>query len=136
MGGWGIVPVVVVAILLVAPQLWLAALCAAILAALSQIDDRRGLPARVRFAAHLAAVAGFVWAHPAPAPCGCWRSLAFLLLWLVNLYNFMDGADGLAGGMTLFGFAGYAIGAAITANPSPELGLACGRSGGRRARAF
>ncbi|MFC6312495.1 glycosyl transferase, partial [Paraburkholderia dipogonis] len=39
-GGWGIVPVVVVATLIVAPHLWLAALCAAVLAAVSQIDDR------------------------------------------------------------------------------------------------
>jgi len=120
-GGWGIVPVVVVATLIVAPHLWLAALCAAVLAAVSQIDDRRGLPARVRFAAHLAAVAIFVWAHPAPAPLWLLAALSFLLLWLVNLYNFMDGADGLAGGMTLFGFAGYATGAALTAHPSPEL---------------
>ena len=50
-GGWGIVPV--------ARgrdagrrrrRLWLAAAGAAFLAAVSQIDDRRGLPARVRFA--------------------------------------------------------------------------------------
>jgi len=121
MGGWGIVPVVVLATLIVAPHLWLAALCAAVLAAVSQIDDRRGLPARVRFAAHLAAVAIFVWAHPAPAPLWLLAALSFLLLWLVNLYNFMDGADGLAGGMTLFGFAGYAAGAALTAHPSAEL---------------
>lgn len=120
-GGWGIVPVAVVATLLVAPQLWLAALCAALLAAVSQIDDRRGLPARVRFAAHLAAVAVFVWAHPAPVPAWLLAVLSFLLLWLVNLYNFMDGADGLAGGMTLFGFAGYAVGAAVGAHPSAEL---------------
>ncbi|NJN69629.1 MAG: glycosyltransferase family 4 protein [Nitrospira sp.] len=27
-----------------------------------------------------------------------------ILLWMANLYNFMDGMDGLAGGMTFFGF--------------------------------
>jgi UDP-N-acetylmuramyl pentapeptide phosphotransferase/UDP-N-acetylglucosamine-1-phosphate transferase len=27
-----------------------------------------------------------------------------VLLWMANLYNFMDGMDGFAGGMTLFGF--------------------------------
>lgn len=32
-----------------------------------------------------------------------------LLIWSANLYNFMDGIDGLAGGMALFGFSGYAI---------------------------
>ena len=28
-----------------------------------------------------------------------------VVVWSTNLYNFMDGADGLAGGMTLIGFA-------------------------------
>ncbi|HEU5408887.1 MAG TPA: hypothetical protein VFU48_14055, partial [Nitrospira sp.] len=27
-----------------------------------------------------------------------------VLLWMANLYNFMDGIDGFAGGMTFFGF--------------------------------
>jgi len=43
---------------------------------------------------------------------------SFLLLWLINLYNFMDGADGLAGGMTLFGFGAYTIAAA---NAAPDV---------------
>lgn len=29
---------------------------------------------------------------------------ALVLLWMANLYNFMDGMDGFAGGMTFFGF--------------------------------
>ena len=98
-GGWGIVPVAVAATLLLAPSLWYAALGTAFLAAISQIDDRRGLPARVRFAAHLIAVVGLVVLFPAIAPWWVLVILAFLMLWLVNLYNFMDGADGLAGGM-------------------------------------
>ena len=39
------------------------------------------------------------------------------MIWLVNLYNFMDGADGLAGGMALFGFGGYAL-AALRGGPA------------------
>jgi UDP-N-acetylmuramyl pentapeptide phosphotransferase/UDP-N-acetylglucosamine-1-phosphate transferase len=31
------------------------------------------------------------------------------VVWMVNLYNFMDGMDGLAGGMTVIGFASYAL---------------------------
>lgn len=31
------------------------------------------------------------------------------IIWMVNLYNFMDGMDGFSGGMTVFGFAGYAV---------------------------
>ncbi len=123
-GGWGIVPAALIAIALLAPSLWLVALCAAWLAAVSQIDDRRGLPARVRFGAHLIAVLALVIAYPASAPWWALAVVAFLMLWLVNLYNFMDGADGLAGGMALFGFGGYAIAALAGPAPLPALGWA------------
>lgn len=123
-GGWGIVPVVVIAMLLVAPSLWFVALATAFLAAVSQIDDRRGLPARVRFAAHLAAVVALAVLFPAAVPWLGLAALAFLMIWLVNLYNFMDGADGLAGGMALFGFAGYAVAALLSDHRMPELALA------------
>lgn len=31
------------------------------------------------------------------------------IIWMINLYNFMDGSDGLAGGMTLIGFSCYGL---------------------------
>ncbi|MBU7437403.1 MraY family glycosyltransferase [Paraburkholderia fungorum] len=124
-GGWGIVPVAVILIWIAAPALWLPALLAALLAALSQVDDRRGLPARVRFGGHAAAVTALVVIYPADVPWWALAALAFLLVWLVNLYNFMDGSDGLAGGMALFGFGGYAIGASVSAHPDSTLALAC-----------
>jgi UDP-N-acetylmuramyl pentapeptide phosphotransferase/UDP-N-acetylglucosamine-1-phosphate transferase len=123
-GGWGIVPVAVVAILLAAPSLWFAVLGTAFLAAVSQLDDRRGLPARIRFAAHMIAVVALIVCYPVAAPWWLLAALAFLMIWLVNLYNFMDGADGLAGGMALFGFSGYAVGALVGGHPMPELALA------------
>lgn len=122
-GGWGIVPVTVLAILLAAPSLTCAALATGFLATVSQVDDRRGLSARVRFTAHLIAVVAFVALYPAAAPWWLLAGLAFLMLWLVNLYNFMDGADGLAGGMALFGFSGYAVAALVGGRPMPELAL-------------
>lgn len=124
-GGWGITPVVVLAILLLAPSLWLIAAGAAFLAAVSQIDDRRGLPARVRFAAHFIAVLALIVVYPASVPWWCLAGLAFLMLWLVNLYNFMDGSDGLAGGMALFGFGAYAIAALLGPAPMRELSWSC-----------
>jgi UDP-N-acetylmuramyl pentapeptide phosphotransferase/UDP-N-acetylglucosamine-1-phosphate transferase len=123
-GGWGIVPVAVVLIWLVAPALWLPALAAALLAALSQIDDRRGLPARVRFGGHAAAVAALVAVYPVDVPWWALAAMSVLLVWLVNLYNFMDGSDGLAGGMTMFGFGGYAVAASLPAHGDPALALA------------
>ncbi|WP_175656135.1 MraY family glycosyltransferase [Burkholderia ambifaria] len=123
-GGWGIVPVCVVALLVLTPHLWLIAAAAAGLAALSQVDDRRGLPARVRFSAHLAAVVALIVVFPADAPWWLLAGVGFVMVWLTNLYNFMDGADGLAGGMALFGFVAYAVAAMMGANPLPDLAVA------------
>ncbi|MGI4816277.1 MAG: MraY family glycosyltransferase [Janthinobacterium lividum] len=110
-GGWGIVPAIILAIVVWAPQFaWLAA-GTAVLAAISQIDDRRGLSARVRFGAHAMVVIAMVLAYPAAAPWWQLAVLVVLLVWLINLYNFMDGMDGLAGGMTVLGFAAYALAA-------------------------
>lgn len=123
-GGWGIVPVVTVGIVALAPSLWLVALCAVFLAAISQIDDRRGLPARVRFVAHLVAVVLVIAMYPPPAPVWTWPILVLLMVWLINLYNFMDGADGLAGGMAFFGFGTYGAAALMHPHPMLDAGLA------------
>jgi UDP-N-acetylmuramyl pentapeptide phosphotransferase/UDP-N-acetylglucosamine-1-phosphate transferase len=129
-GGWAIAPVAVAAILLVAPALWFVAAATALLAAVSQFDDRSGLPARVRFPAHMLAVIGLVVFYPAAAPWWALAFLALLMIWLVNLYNFMDGADGLAGGMALFGFAGYALAALQGPHSMPELAWVAGALAG------
>nr|WP_205962489.1 glycosyltransferase family 4 protein [Paraburkholderia phosphatilytica] len=123
-GGWGVVPAAALAMSVLTPGLRMAALAVVFLAVVSQVDDRRGLSARARFLAHLVATVGFVALFPAPAPWWLLAILAFLMIWLVNLYNFMDGADGLAGGMALFGFGGYAIAALISVHPQPELAVA------------
>lgn len=44
----------------------------------------------------------FEW--PLPPPVGALLAV-FFLLWMINLYNFMDGMDGLAGGMAVIGFS-------------------------------
>ncbi|MCG5075218.1 MraY family glycosyltransferase [Paraburkholderia tagetis] len=132
-GGWGMMPVIVLAILILAPSMWLIAVGVAFLAAVSQIDDRRGLPARVRFAAHFVAVMAVIVVYPAPVPWWCLAGLVFLMLWLVNLYNFMDGSDGLAGGMALFGFGAYAVAALFGPAPMRELSWACAAVAGAAA---
>ena len=79
----------------------------ALLALVSWVDDVRGLPAAPRLLAHLAVAAG--WAIGLGLP-PAWAALAVLAIaWSTNLYNFMDGADGLAGGMTAAGFGAMAI---------------------------
>ena len=37
--------------------------------------------------------------------------LVLAVVWITNLYNFMDGSDGLAGGMAMIGFGAYGVAA-------------------------
>jgi UDP-N-acetylmuramyl pentapeptide phosphotransferase/UDP-N-acetylglucosamine-1-phosphate transferase len=93
---------------------------AAALAALSFLDDLYGLPTAVRLCAHLAA-AGFVaWYLLSPMDLAELAAIVLAIAWLTNLYNFMDGSDGLAGGMALVGFGTYGIAAWL----ADELALA------------
>lgn len=102
---------------------------AAALAVVSAADDVRSLPISVRLPAHVAAatVAILAIAGPSRAHAGFGvveSAVAILaIVWMSNLYNFMDGSDGLAGGMTLIGFGTLAVGAAL-AGQWP-LALAC-----------
>lgn len=112
-GGIGVHLGIVLAWMVVAPNLPLPAWIAFVLLLLiSFIDDVRGVPAVLRLAVHLLA-AGIVAASLLPVDFG----VPFVLMaviaiaWMTNLYNFMDGCDGLAGGMTLFGFSFYGIAA-------------------------
>jgi UDP-N-acetylmuramyl pentapeptide phosphotransferase/UDP-N-acetylglucosamine-1-phosphate transferase len=85
---------------------------------LSLFDDMRGLPVRQRLAGHILAVAILVEGSGLPDSQGIVIALAVLLftVWMTNLYNFMDGSDGLAGGMALFGFTFYGIAALFAHN--------------------
>ena len=78
---------------------------AAVLAATSYIDDVRGLPIVFRLVIHLAAAAAFAFAALPAMTLPLLALIVLGILWLANLYNFMDGSDGLAGGMTLLGFS-------------------------------
>ncbi len=83
-------------------------------------DDLRPLSPLIRLAAQLGASGllingGLVWEQLVlpgwVLPFPDWLSLVLSLLltvWMINLYNFMDGMDGLAGGMAVFGFLGLA----------------------------
>ena len=116
LGGIGIA----LAVAAVAPLLWAAPLdvalaLAAILAAISLADDARSLPMFVRLIAHFAAaaiIAATLLGEPARAPDAIVFALAVVAIaWMTNLFNFMDGADGLAGSMAAIGFGAFAIAA-------------------------
>jgi UDP-N-acetylmuramyl pentapeptide phosphotransferase/UDP-N-acetylglucosamine-1-phosphate transferase len=82
---------------------------------ISLLDDMHGLPVQKRLLAHLAAAALLVGGSGLLANHSIVVALVVLLLtvWMTNLYNFMDGSDGLAGGMALFGFGTYGMAAFI-----------------------
>jgi len=89
----------------------------ALVTVVSFLDDRGGLPVWVRFGAQAVAAAIVVWGvglklSSVPIPGVGTMTLGWFagpisvlfLLWMTNLYNFMDGMDGFAGGMTAIGF--------------------------------
>ena len=94
--------------------------CAAALCVLSARDDVRSLPVEVRLPAHLAAAAIAVLALEAPSSWSWWQPLIAVLAigWMANLFNFMDGTDGLAAGMAIVGFGALAV-AAESAHSTP-----------------
>jgi UDP-N-acetylmuramyl pentapeptide phosphotransferase/UDP-N-acetylglucosamine-1-phosphate transferase len=95
---------------------------ALVLAIVSLLDDRVGLPVIPRLTIHIACAAlGIFLVMPETQPAVS-LLLILLLLWSTNLYNFMDGANGLVGGASVIGFgflgwgfflAGYMNDAAI-----------------------
>lgn len=80
---------------------------AALLFLLSLFDDRHSLPVTLRLGAHLLAAALFAAALLGASPLALAGALA--VAWMTNLFNFMDGANGLAGGMAAIGFAAYGL---------------------------
>ena len=108
-----------------------------VLLAVSLLDDLRPLSALLRLLVHSGAaiVVVLFWVKTfglAPgkpsvvigwimSPLGAWL-MVFAISWMTNLYNFMDGADGLAGGMSLIGFGAYA--AALSMMPNSESSMA------------
>ena len=84
------------------------------LLAISLVDDVRGMPAAWRLAIHLGIAGLFAAVVVLPAQGAAALLLATLgIAWMANLYNFMDGSDGLAGGMTVIGYSCYGIAAAL-----------------------
>ncbi len=80
----------------------------------SVVDDARNLSAKTRLIGHVIAAlivvasAGISWVWMLP--------MFLFVVWMTNLYNFMDGSDGLAGGMALFGFSFYGVAGLMNGN--------------------
>ena len=94
-----------------AEQIWFPLVLALALAAVSFLDDLHSLPTAARLAAHFASAAVFAWYVLTPMAPFELALIVIAIAWLTNLYNFMDGSDGLAGGMALIGFAACGVAA-------------------------
>lgn len=104
------------------PPWWYGLLLAAFMVALvSLLDDWRGLGVLPRLATQLLAATLLLASGLLPASIHlvdqAWFAPAWLMfplallfvVWMSNLYNFMDGMDGFAGGMSLLGFSCMAL---------------------------
>jgi Fuc2NAc and GlcNAc transferase len=96
-----------------ATQLWAVLAVTALIAALGFADDLRDLPAALRFPLQALVLGALVWAlgplpdlplMPGLALSGILLGMIVLFvgLWWLNLFNFMDGIDGLAGSQAIF----------------------------------
>jgi Fuc2NAc and GlcNAc transferase len=87
----------------------------ALLAVVGLIDDLREVPSSLRLLCHGSAAAVVLWVL-APDVGPVWLAILGLgLVWLINLYNFMDGIDGLAAAQCLV----FAVGAQVLAGGVP-----------------
>ncbi len=105
-----------------------------VVAIVGLIDDRRHVDFRMRLFVQLAAVfmvMAFIGDISQIAISGVvieipvivWTLLALSLLWMTNLYNFMDGIDGFAGIQTCF--VGFAAAGLLIAGQDYGLALLC-----------
>lgn len=116
-GGLGIMAGVAVASAWLAGGMLLPVMLAAFaLAAVSVLDDVRGLPVVLRFLAHFVVAAACLLALGLSGWALVGATLA--VVWMTNLFNFMDGSDGLAGGMAAIGFGALALAAWLGGAPA------------------
>jgi UDP-N-acetylmuramyl pentapeptide phosphotransferase/UDP-N-acetylglucosamine-1-phosphate transferase len=131
-GGLVAVPIALAGWLAASSFLWQFAALAACLSLLSYVDDRTELPVVVRFGAHLAAAGAAAVLLLPGVPLWAVGAAVFAIAWITNLYNFMDGADGMAGGMAVVGFGAYAVAAVLAGAPDlavPPLMIAAAAGG-------
>ncbi len=97
------------------------------LALVGLLDDLREIGQGVRLAVQVVALALVLWTLQLGWPWWAYGPVGFLLLWQVNLYNFMDGTDGLAAMQTLFFcLAAHLLVGVVPGWPGAVLWLAAG----------
>jgi glycosyltransferase WbpL len=115
-GGVPLLLAVVVGFVLLGPwpdiYIWLVSAAMGLMA-VGVVDDLRGLPVVMRFAVYIVLamisavliLSGFA---PGPLYLLLLPAITFAILWALNLYNFMDGTDGIAATQCVLACAGAA----------------------------
>ena len=94
---------------------WWVVLPLLLLFAVSLVDDARGLSVKQRLLAHAVAAAILVYGSGLAAQNLVLAVIVLLAaVWMTDLFNFMDGSDGLAAGMAFFGFSAYGAAAVMS----------------------
>lgn len=128
LGAWGLMPLLG----LWSPGSWLAVGAAFGVAVIGFIDDHNHVPAGLRLSGHIVAAVIIVWATdglPAMEIAGFDLSVApvaaslavLLVAWWINLTNFMDGIDGIAGAHVVAVCLGGAWVNAAAGSPVPQV---------------
>jgi UDP-N-acetylmuramyl pentapeptide phosphotransferase/UDP-N-acetylglucosamine-1-phosphate transferase len=83
-------------------------------------DDVKSVSVRVRLLVHAIAAILFAVMLAFHASLSLFTAALVVLvcMWSLNLYNFMDGSDGLAAAMSIVGFAAYAAALSCSSVPS------------------
>lgn len=112
LGGIGIVAGVAAAWCYALPAIdpWLL-VALGLLIGISLLDDLQSVGVSWRLTLHLASAALAAAAALRGHDLWLMAVAALATAWMINLYNFMDGSDGLAGGMAVSGFGSYGIAA-------------------------
>src|SRR5207244_154451 len=93
-GGWGVVPALIVGSILFGGANALLVCIIAVIFFVSYADDRVSLPILVRMPIHAAAAVLWLTHGPIQLPLVIVVLAACGIVWIMNLFNFMDGADG------------------------------------------
>jgi Fuc2NAc and GlcNAc transferase len=103
-----------------------------LVAGVGLIDDLRGVQPAIRFAVHgVAAAVLIACVDPRLLPLAHLGAFAVVLAWLaavwsINLFNFMDGSDGLAGAQAVFVFgAAASFGTFVVPTPDARVLAVC-----------
>ena len=110
------------------------AIGAGLLAGISWIDDLRGLSPVLRLAAQIVAVTIGICTQDWPGGLVLFAAIGLLWIWCTNLFNFMDGIDGIVGseataigiGLLLFASVGTGADPGLTMLAAAMVGAALG----------